>query len=57
MGALPRIFDGDRTKADTFLTKYLGYLMLNQGVPGFESPIRQVALALSLIKGDKVNLS
>ena len=30
--------------------------MLNQGVPGFESPIRQVTLALSLIKGDKVDL-
>jgi len=39
-----------------FLTKYLGYLMLNQGVPGFESPIRQVTMALTLIKGEKVNL-
>ncbi len=39
MGSLPRIFDGDRARADAFLTEYLGYLMLNQGVPGFESPI------------------
>src|SRR6266851_8770040 len=30
--------------------------MLNQGVPGFESPIRQVAMALTLIKGEKVDL-
>ncbi len=30
--------------------------MLNQGVPGFESPIRQVTMALTLIKGEKVNL-
>jgi hypothetical protein len=30
--------------------------MLNQRVPGFKLPIRQVALALSLIKGDKVDL-
>jgi hypothetical protein len=30
--------------------------MLNNGVPGFESPIRQVALALMLIKGEKVDL-
>jgi len=56
MGSLPRIFNGDRTRADAFLTRYLGYLMLNQGVLGFESPIRQVAMALTLIKGEKVNL-
>ena len=56
MGSLPRIFDGDRTRADAFLTKFLGYLMLNHGVPGLESPIRQVALALTLIKGEKVDL-
>jgi hypothetical protein len=30
--------------------------LLNQGVPGFESPIQQVALALTLIKGEKVDL-
>ena len=30
--------------------------MLNHGVPGLESPIRQVALALMLIKGEKVDL-
>jgi len=30
--------------------------MLNQGVPGFKSPIRQVAMALTLIKGKKVDL-
>jgi hypothetical protein len=56
MGSLPRIFDGDKTRAEAFLTEFLGYLILNQGVPGFESPIRQVALALTLIKGEKVNL-
>jgi hypothetical protein len=56
MGSLPRIFDGDRTKAEAFLTEFLRYLMLNHGVPGLESPIRQVALALTLIKGEKVDL-
>jgi len=56
MGSLLRIFDGDWTKAEAFLTKYLGYLMLNQGVPKFELPIHQVALALTLIKGEKVDL-
>ena len=43
MGSLPRIFDGDRTRAEAFLTEFLGYLVLNNGVPGLESPIRQVA--------------
>jgi hypothetical protein len=56
MGSLPRIFDGDRIRAEAFLTEFLGYLILNQGVTGFESPIRQVALALTLIKGEKVDL-
>jgi hypothetical protein len=56
MGSLPRIFDGDRTRAEAFLTEFLGYLILNQGVAGFESPIRQVTLALTLIKGEKVDL-
>jgi len=56
MGSLPRIFDGDRTWAEAFLTEFLGYLILNQQVAGFKSPIRQVALALTLIKGEKVDL-
>jgi hypothetical protein len=56
MGSLPRIFDGDRTRAEAFLTKFLRYLILNQGVTGFKSPIRQVTLALMLIKGEKVDL-
>jgi hypothetical protein len=39
MGSLPRISDGDRTKAEAFLTEFLRYLMLNQGVARFESLI------------------
>jgi hypothetical protein len=39
MGSLPRIFDGDRTQAEAFLTEFLRYLILNQGVTGFKSPI------------------
>ena len=56
MGSLPWIFNGDRTKAEAFLTEFLRYLMLHNGVSGFESPIWQVTLALTLIKGEKVNL-
>jgi hypothetical protein len=39
IGSLPRIFDRDRTRAEAFLTEFLGYLILNQGVARFESPI------------------
>src|SRR6266851_3400735 len=55
MGMLPQIFDRERDKADAFMNKLLGYLLLNTNVPGFESPIRQVALALTLIKGPRVD--
>ncbi len=37
------------------MNKLLGYLLLNANVAGFESPIRQVALALTLIKGPRVD--
>jgi len=30
-------------------------MMANQGVPGFESPIRQIAIALTFIKGPQVD--
>jgi len=56
MESLPRIFNGDRTRAEAFLTKFLRYLILNQGVAGFELPVRQFTLALTLIKGEKVDL-
>ncbi len=29
--------------------------MVNQGVPGFESPIRRIAITLTFIKGPQVN--
>jgi hypothetical protein len=51
----PQPFDGDRTKAEAFLRELRLYMMANQGVPGFESPIRHVAIALTFIKGPKVD--
>jgi len=51
----PQPFDGERTKAEAFLRELRLYMMANQGVPGFESPIRRVAIALTFIKGLKVN--
>ena len=55
MGSPPRIFDGDRQQADTFINELLTYIRVNIGVPGFESPMRKIAMALTYIKGDKVN--
>ena len=54
-GMTPQPFDGDRTKAEAFLRELRLYMMANQGVLGFESPIRHVAIALTFIKGPKVN--
>ena len=55
MGTLPRIFDEERDKANAFMNELLGYLLLNHNVPRFESPIQQVAMALTLIKGPRVD--
>jgi hypothetical protein len=51
MGTLPRIFKGERDKADAFMNELLRYLLLNADVPGFNLPIHQVTLTLTLIKG------
>jgi len=54
MGSLPHIFSGDRTKADNFIEEVRAYLRLNQDVAGLNSPIKKVALTLTLIKGSEV---
>jgi hypothetical protein len=54
-GMMPQPFDGDRAKAEAFLRELRLYMMANQGVPGFESPIRRVAITLTFIKGLKVD--
>jgi hypothetical protein len=37
------------------MNELLGYLLLNTDIPGFNLPICQVALALTLIKGSRVD--
>jgi hypothetical protein len=54
MGQLPSIFDGDQTKAKAFMEEVKGYLHLNAGVNGFNSPMKKMAFVLMLIKGDDV---
>jgi hypothetical protein len=51
----PQIFKGDRTKAEAFLRELCLYMMANRGVPGFELPMRRVAITLTFIKGPKVD--
>jgi hypothetical protein len=55
MGQPPHIFSGDRTQADAFIREMKAYLRLNLTVTGFTSPIRKVALTLTLIKGSEVD--
>ena len=55
MGSPPQIFNRDRQQADTFINELLTYIYINIGVPGFESPMRKIAMALTYIKGDKVD--
>ena len=54
MGALPAIFDGDRARADDFIDELKAYIRLNRTIPGMESYIKRVSLALTLIKGHLV---
>jgi hypothetical protein len=55
VGVMPQIFDGDRTKADAFMRELRIYMIANRGVPGFESPIQRIAIALTFIKGPEVD--
>jgi len=54
MGELPDVFNGDRTKAESFIDQLNHYFLLNLNIPGFNSPIKKVALAITLIKGPDV---
>jgi len=47
IGSLPQIFDRDRQQADAFINELLIYICVNTGVPGFESPMRKIAMALT----------
>ena len=55
MGMLPMIFEGDRLKAESFLWEFSTYLLVNYDVPALASFIKRIAIALTCIKGPKVN--
>jgi len=54
MGGLLQVFSGDRLLADDFIKEVKGYLQLNQDIAGYNSPIKKVALTLTLMKGPQV---
>jgi hypothetical protein len=54
MGALLKAFTGDRDKAEHFIEAMKTYVHLNWQVPGFESTMQKINLALTLIHSEKV---
>jgi len=54
MGSLPAIFSGNQAKAKHFINGVQAYIRLNREVPGFNSPMKKIALVLTLMQGDKV---
>ena len=55
MGALPAVFEGDHSKAESFLREFSTYLLVNHDVPALASFIWRIAIALTLIKGLEVS--
>jgi hypothetical protein len=55
MESAPTEFDGDRAKADQFINKLRHYFCVNATVPGLQSWIRRIAIALTFIKGPTVD--
>ena len=55
MGALPTIFEGDHSKAESFLREFSTYLLVNYDVPALASFIKRIAITLTCIKGPEVN--
>jgi hypothetical protein len=55
IGIPPEIFDGDRSNTDTFITEFYLFRIINDGNTVMTNPMRRVALALSYIRGPKVD--
>ena len=55
MGARPTIFEGDHSKAESFLQEFSTYLLINYNVPALASFIKRIAITLTCIKGLEVN--
>src|SRR5580693_10550943 len=54
MGSLPQPYKGDRRLARTFLDQLTHYFQANLQVPGLNSAICKVSIALTLFQGQQV---
>jgi len=54
MGSLLAIFTGNRAEAKDFINGIQAYICLNWEVLGFTSPMKKIALTLTLMQGEKV---
>ena len=54
-GTPPPIFNGDRTKAQTFLDAFAIWQLVNYKKDVIRDPYMRTALVLTFIKGDNVN--
>jgi Retrotransposon gag protein len=54
MGSLPQLFNGEWKLGQTFLDQLTNYFRANSWVPGLNSPIRKVSIALTLFQGQQV---
>ena len=55
MGALPTIFEGDCSKAESFIREFSTYLLVNHDIPALALFIQRITIALTCIKGPEVN--
>ena len=55
MGALPMIFKGDFSKAESFIWEFSTYILVNHDVPALASFIWRTTITLTCIKGPEVN--
>ena len=55
LGAPPTTFDGDRSEADRFITQFGLFRIINDRNAVITNPKRRVALALTYIRGPKVD--
>ena len=55
IGTLPMIFEGDCSKAESFLQEFSTYLLVNHDVPALASFIQRITITLTCIKGPEVN--
>jgi len=55
IGNPPMLFDGDRSKADHFITQFHMFCILNNTHAIISNPMQKVVLALTYIRGPKID--